>query len=161
MALLPGDLPVALKDLVDKGEEGVKRGPGSGGRAVVPGRLGMVEDLQEHSIVVGSRSSPNGDRKCLLLKMVPAFRLIIRSQQQYRFGALLVPVDTRPLQPQVHHTSDRTLDRATADRQLQLRDPCIVHPLLTRLSDLQATAASLWSRFRMHSGEGGSSSDSP
>ena len=32
---------------------------------------------------------------------------------------------------------------------------------MTRLSDLQATAASLWSRFRMHSGEGGSSSDSP
>src|SRR5512146_2977637 len=88
---------------------------------------------QEHSIAVGSRSSPSADRKCLLLKMLPAFRLVIRSQQQYRFGALLVPVDTSPLQPQVHHTSDRTLDRATADRQLQRRDPCIGHPLLTRV----------------------------
>ena len=47
MALLPGGLPVALKDLVDNGEEGVKLGPGSGGGAVVPGRLGMVEDLLE------------------------------------------------------------------------------------------------------------------
>ena len=31
----------------------------------------------------------------------------------------------------------------------------------TCFSDSQATAASLWSRFRMHSGEGGSSPDSP
>src|SRR5512135_482511 len=31
---------------------------------------------QEHSIVVGSRSSPYADRKCLLLKMLPAFRLV-------------------------------------------------------------------------------------
>jgi len=41
---LPGGLPVALKDLVDNGEERVKLGPGSWGRAVVPGRLGMVQD---------------------------------------------------------------------------------------------------------------------
>jgi hypothetical protein len=36
---------------------------------------------EEHSIDVGSHSSPYGDCKCLLLKMVPTLRLVIRSQQ--------------------------------------------------------------------------------
>src|SRR5262249_4256930 len=47
MALLPGGLLVVVEDLVNDGEEGVELGPGSGGRALVPGRLGMVEDLLE------------------------------------------------------------------------------------------------------------------
>jgi hypothetical protein len=40
-----GGLLVALEDLVDSEEEGVELEPGSGGRAVIPGRLGVVKDL--------------------------------------------------------------------------------------------------------------------
>jgi hypothetical protein len=40
-------------------------------------------------------------------------------------------------------------------------DRDIVLDLQTRLSDLQATAASVWSKLWMHSGEGSSSPDSP
>src|SRR5262249_43036284 len=43
----------------------------------------------------------------------------------------LVPVDARPLQSQVHDTANRTLDRTTADRQLQLGDLSVVHPTLS------------------------------
>src|SRR3954449_7982172 len=39
-----------------------------------------------------------------------------------------MPVDARPLQTQVHHAANRTLDRTTADRQLQRRNPRVVHP---------------------------------
>src|SRR5512147_1625498 len=85
---------------------------------------------EEHSIAVGSRGNPRGDRKCLPLKMVPASRLVIRTQQQNGFRTFLVPVDTRPLQPQVHHSADRTLDRTTADRHLQRREPRVIPPTL-------------------------------
>src|SRR5512142_3287946 len=108
----------------------------SGGRPspadVLQHRLVVDQRLtgQEHSIAVGSRGNPRGDRKCLPLKMVPASRLVIRSQQQNGFRTFLVPVDTRPLQPQVHHSADRTLDRTTADRHLQRRDPRVIHPSL-------------------------------
>src|SRR3954447_4808967 len=85
---------------------------------------------QEHSIVVGSRGTPRGDRKCLPLKMVPASRLVVRTQQQNRFRTFLVPVETRPLQPQVHHSADRALDRTTADRHLRRRQPPVIQPTL-------------------------------
>src|SRR3954469_5663895 len=39
-----------------------------------------------------------------------------------------MPVDARPFQSQVHHTANRTLDRTTADRQLQRRHARVVHP---------------------------------
>ena len=45
MALLLRGLLVVVEDLVDDRQEGVELGPGWGGRAVVPGRLGVVEDL--------------------------------------------------------------------------------------------------------------------
>src|SRR5215211_5883328 len=66
--------------------------------------------------------------------MVPASRLVVRTQQQDGFRTFLVPVDTRPLQPQVHHPADRALDRTTADRHLRRRQPPVIQPtLLTRL----------------------------
>src|SRR5512135_3192364 len=85
---------------------------------------------REHSISVGSLGDLCADCKCLSLKMVPASCLVVRTQQQNGFRTLLVPVDTWPLQPQVHHSADRTLDRTTADRHLQRRDPRVIPPTL-------------------------------
>src|SRR5512135_3734818 len=82
----------------------------------------------EHSIAVGSRGDSRGGRKCLSLKTVPPSRLVIRTQQQDGFRTLLLPVDARPLQPQVHHAANGTLDRSTADRQLRLHNPRVIHP---------------------------------
>jgi hypothetical protein len=48
-----------------------------------------------------------------------------------------------------------------AGRAIARCSPNIPAASRTCFSDSQATAASLWSRFRMHSGEGGSSPDSP
>src|SRR5947208_1865075 len=39
-----------------------------------------------------------------------------------------MPVDARALQPQVHHSANRTFDRTTADRQLQRGHSRVVHP---------------------------------
>src|SRR5512147_2679934 len=80
-----------------------------------PAKIVLIE---EHSITVGSSGDPRGHRKCLPLKEVPASRLVIRTQQQDGFRTLLVPVEARPLQSQVHYTADRTLDRTTSDRHL-------------------------------------------
>src|SRR3982750_4247968 len=41
-----------------------------------------------------------------------------------------MPVDTCPLQPQVHHSADRALDRSTADRHLRRRQPPVIQPAL-------------------------------
>src|SRR5512135_2563912 len=123
----PSDVTDAQWNLI---EPHIPPEPG-GGR---PRKTEMRDVLdEEHSITVGSIGDPRGHRKCLPLKKVPASRLVIRTQQQYGFRTLLVPVEARPLQPQVHHTADRTLDRATANRHLQRRDPCVIHPTLTRV----------------------------
>jgi hypothetical protein len=56
-----------------------------------------VRRWRERSISFGSCGDPCCRRKCLPLKMVPASRLVVRTQQQNGFRTFLVPVDTRPL----------------------------------------------------------------
>src|SRR4051794_30148312 len=62
--------------------------------------------------------------------MVPASRLVIRTQQENRLRTRLMPVDRRPLQSQVHDSAKRTLDCTTADRQPHRRHSRVVHPTL-------------------------------
>src|SRR4051794_16236780 len=59
----------------------------------------------ERCLFVGSLGARCGGRKCLLLKMIPASRLVIRTQQQNGLRTRLVPVDRRPLQSQVHDSA--------------------------------------------------------
>ena len=83
--LLPGGLLVGLEDLVDDRQQGIELGPGSGCRAAVAGRLGVVEDLGERVPVDGElaadRATRSGRRQRTRRWMSAGFSMSVYTRQ--------------------------------------------------------------------------------
>src|SRR3954471_1982255 len=98
----------------------------------------------------------------LLQCLFPPARERSGAQQQHPFGMVLIPHHAIALQPLVHHTTDRTLDRPAANRQAALFHLLIVQtsrlPVLVQIghrrpghsrwisdySELSFSAGSAW-----------------